>query len=199
MERARHARQLGEQNSVEDELRNIINTAQAALHDGQKYVEGTVGVPVMDGSFTHDNGSHISTLQQDEYIELMRQMEEELYKENIEEEIQYLESLDEQAVEDMYDSHFPLGAEMYGVVCPVCREHWMVEWNGELACPSGHIRLQSPYEGRGLDALRNKLIEIDTMHSTSCGGRGVYTQEKQDGVDRLMYHCPVCQRQHIVI
>ena len=182
LERARRAQQSGNTSVVRQDLGTIV---RSTVNDGQEF----------------------PSITQDDYIELMQRMEQELYEGGMEgqHELDYLSALETQEIQDMMQTHFPESQEegkVPGVLCPICRAAWLMEWNGVINCPTGHLHIDVSYEGITLSGLQERLDAIHEKHAPRCPEGGLYFQ--QQGPDDPTMHsliasCPKCHLWEVVL
>ena len=165
----------------------------------------------------------LSQLSPGEYEDLMRSLEAALYEDMLQEEADYLDSLDQQDIDDMVEAH--LGRMALGrkeengldgdnenedeeeedenqVLCPLCQDAWLIQRKGVILCPRRHLRLDAAMEGLQLKDLRRRLAAVLEEHSGGrerCLGRVVFEQAGAPGVNSLVMRCDTCGALEIVM
>jgi len=126
-----------------------------------------------------------------EYEDLMRSLEASLYEDMLQDEADYLDSLEQQDINDMVEAHLgrmALGSVEGGtnnhesgdedehiennVLCPLCQDAWLIQRKGVILCPRRHLRLDAAMEGLQLKDLRRRLAAVLEHHSAAGGGGG---------------------------
>lgn len=197
LERAREAKNggfgLADRASITNDLTEII---QASIADEQR---GGTGVTSCSG-FEPAGGNRLT---ENDFVELMNVLEEELIQGKEEDEVEYLDSLEDKMMEDMLETHFGCSVldsslEMYGVLCPICMQNWLVEWHGVIICPEKHLRLDTSYEGMGLEALKQRLKALQQAHA-SCTGMPFFYQRDDGDASCLVCECRDCGMMEVVL
>ena len=156
-----------------------------------------------------------------EYEALMASLEAALYDDILREEAEYLDSLDQQDVEDMVEAHFgalALGSSegMDGVggddanandvdnddivVCPLCQHALLVQHKGVIMCPRKDLRLDIGIEGVLLRDVKRRLAGVLAGHAASgCGGQARFEQRGQGKRASLMMLCDHCGALEVVL
>lgn len=199
---------------VQEHRNQVLERARKARGSGvfkgnALSVQHDLGTIVRSTIRDHHQGCVESdSMTQDDYIELMQKMEQQLYEggSEIENELDYLSGLETQEIQDMMQTHFPENSRdgnLHGVLCPLCRDAWLLEWNGVIMCPSGHLQIDASYEGIGLDGLEKRLDIVQKNHETSgCpGGALEFHQQGPDDptLHSLIASCPTCQTYDVVL
>jgi len=134
-----------------------------------------------------------SQLSPGEYEDLMRSLEASLYEDMLQDEADYLDSLEQRDIDDMVEAHLGRmalggtggGGETIGtqsgddeyedgiennVLCPLCQDAWLIQRNGVILCPRRHLRLDAAMEGLQMKDLRRRLAAVLEQHSGGGGG-----------------------------
>lgn len=142
----------------------------------------------------------------DEYIDLMQRMEQELYEGAHEHELQYLAALDTQEIQEMMQTHFPESQDegkSHGIVCPICRDAWLMEQNGVISCPTGHLYIDVSYEGITLTGVEKRLAVVREKHIASGCPEGALEFQQQGPDDPALHSliacCPRCSLWEVVL
>jgi hypothetical protein len=159
----------------------------------------------------------------------MRSLEAALYEDMLQEEADYLDSLDQQDIDDMVEAHLgrmALGGserneedgggedeEDENILCPLCQDAFLIQRKGVILCPRRHLRLDAAMEGLSLKDLRKRLASVLEEHCNgSSGGRGasgehgerclgrvVFEQAGAPGMNSLVMRCDTCGALEIVL
>lgn len=144
----------------------------------------TAPSPCPAGRPTSKQGSdaeEIHRLEGEEYEELMRALEASLLEDRLQEEAAYVEMLEQQEVQgavEAYLSHSSAGAQQAQqqpggevvVLCPLCRQAFLVQHRGVILCPRQDLRLDVALERLSLEDLRHRLDTALQAHGRQgCG------------------------------
>lgn len=182
LERARASRQDG--NMIQNDLIGIIQSEEKDMNEKEQMTEPDKRL-----------------LRHEEYVDLMHSLEQELYQDQQADELEYLESLEKKEVHDMVEAHIVTAPCLQGTLCPVCGINWLSEWHGQIVCPSGDLRLDTSFEGMGLEALRQRLQSVCSTHASRCPGTLVFHQRKSspDQGACLVAECADCHGLEVVL
>eukprot|EP01112_Ceratiomyxa_fruticulosa_P015435 TRINITY_DN4539_c0_g2_i1.p1 TRINITY_DN4539_c0_g2~~TRINITY_DN4539_c0_g2_i1.p1 ORF type:complete len:288 (+),score=62.37 TRINITY_DN4539_c0_g2_i1:108-866(+) len=168
---------------VDSEYQSIIQGSSSSPPSSQSNTNPTNAAPVFPTSdFFEDN------LTTDEYVDVMRMLEQEILDELAKEEEakirQYYEETrlyEDKLLQTTINSHFPntihnnhtsfpiLESTKGEVVvpCPVCKNHRLLKAGRSIICACG-IRIDLHDENIGLEYLQKCLSECWTLHSQTC-------------------------------
>ena len=197
---------------------NLPNDNDMTLEDT------TPGTILLSPPKAQQQPPEFSQLSPAEYEDLMRSLEAALYEDILQEEADYLDSLEQQDIDDMVEAHLgkmALGGGAGGknkndeeeedennVLCPLCQDAWLIQRNGVILCPRRHLRLDAAIEGLKLKDLRRRLASVLEDHAAGrgdsggrerCLGRVVFEQAGAPGVNSLVMRCDTCGALEIVM
>lgn len=202
LRRAREAKQQGRNtDSLQNDLLGIIQSAQQAMVDNVHSAPNDQGAG--NGPTAMNETRALST---EDYAELVHSLEEELYRESVAHEMDYLDALEARAMDDMFETHFGLasgageefGQDITKVMCPLCKVNWLYEAHGVICCPRDHLRLDRSYEGIRLDSLSQRLHALHQVHG-ACAEGPVFSQRSNEGTNYLVMECKSCSAMEIVL
>lgn len=139
------------------------------------------------------------SLPQHEYEELMASLEASLIEEMLQEEAEYLESIENEQIEEYVALNTNTTVPPEGVLCPLCREKALVQHSGVVLCPAGHLRLDLTTEGLTLNDLQGRLAAHFESHASSCPAFPVFLVDSRSGEDLLCLVCQHCRRFDVII
>lgn len=177
-----------------------------APHDASSIASNTRSrSPNTVGILSSLEPSELSQLSPEDYADLMQCLEESLYEDTLREEADYLDSLEQQDVDNMVEAHLGRmglseSEEEDAVLCPLCQDAWLIQRQGVILCPRRHLRLDAAIEGLQLRDLRARLASVLESHAAQrCHGRVVFEQTGVPGVHSLVMKCDTCGALEIVM
>lgn len=137
----------------------------------------------------------------DEYLQIVHFIEQSLYADlRREEEMLCLV----QPYEEFEHAHLTAATEAFYdpplnfVLCPVCRQHKLLENKGVIFCACG-LRLDVKSDTVGLKYLHERLTELLREHSAVCSGEPGFAVQERFGIVTLCMSCATCATFHVVI
>lgn len=134
----------------------------------------------------------------------LQALEESLHADLLREEAEYLESLEQQDLDQMVEAHFGqlnLGPEDEdAVLCPVCQDAFLVQRRGVILCPKQDLRLDVAIEGLTPHDLKSKLAQQLEIHSQKgCRDHPKFKCVDRIGISTLEMTCDTCGALEIIL
>ncbi|GAB4819118.1 hypothetical protein N2152v2_006164 [Parachlorella kessleri] len=157
----------------------------------------TAGTPAAGLAPPQDVDYHLTD---EEYLELMQALEASLLEDKLLEEAAYLDGLEQAELEQAVDAYLAVqqqqqqqqqahagreggsGAQQPAVLCPICRQAYLVEHQGVILCPRQDLRLDVALERLTLEDLRQRLASALGAHcQRGCLAQPEFGLQQQPG------------------
>eukprot|EP00026_Physarum_polycephalum_P015037 Phypoly_transcript_15622.p1 GENE.Phypoly_transcript_15622~~Phypoly_transcript_15622.p1 ORF type:complete len:228 (+),score=35.39 Phypoly_transcript_15622:100-684(+) len=139
----------------------------------------------------------------EEYIDVMRMLEQELMDELRQQEAEMLaqyesvRQFDEAELQDSLARYAEDAGNTF-VPCPICMKHGLLQNNHVIFCACG-FRLDLKDPGITLGVVQQQLSDRYANHGKTCSATPTFEVQNQYGISALYLKCTVCDSLDVVI